>query len=68
MTTYLDNDTIEKDVNDEQEDLNEERLKGPKDEDDDDPSDTTPAEAEELADEGKAIIEEERKKHDRFEE
>lgn len=61
MTTYLDDDTIIKDVAEGEEDLNEERLVGPQDEDDDDPADTTPAEAEELADEGEAIIEEQRK-------
>lgn len=60
MTTYLDDDTIKKDVSEESEDLNEERLIGPKDEDDDDPADTTPAEAEELADEGGAIIKKQR--------
>lgn len=60
MTTYLDEDTIVKDVAEEEEELNEERLVGPKDEDDDDPSDTTPTEAEELADEGEAIIKKQR--------
>ena len=60
MTTYLDDDTIKKDVGEEADDLNEERLVGTKDEDDDDPSDTTPAEAEELADEGGEIIKKQR--------
>lgn len=59
MATHTDEDTIEKDIV-EEEDLNEERLVGPKDEDDDDPSDTTPAEAEELADEGGEIIRKQR--------
>ncbi|OGN00576.1 MAG: hypothetical protein A3B91_01740 [Candidatus Yanofskybacteria bacterium RIFCSPHIGHO2_02_FULL_41_29] len=49
-------DEIVEDVEGEKEDLNEERLVGPSDEGDDDPSDTTPAEAEELADEGGEII------------
>lgn len=46
----------------EDKDLNEERLVGPSDEGDDDPADTTPAEASEQADEGGKILEEERKR------
>ena len=57
----LDEDTIKEDVNNEAEDLNEERLVGPQDEGDDDPTDTTPAEAEEQADEGEEILKKLRK-------
>ena len=60
MAIQLDEDTIKQEVNEEEEALNEERLVGTKDEDDDDPADTTPAEAEELADEGEAIIKQQR--------
>lgn len=64
MTTYLDEETIKDDISGEEEDLNEERLVGPKDENDDDPADTTPAEAEELADEGEEIIKRERERQE----
>ncbi len=68
MTTYLDEDTIKKDVNEEEESLDEERTIAPQDEDDQDVDDTTPLEAEELADEGAEILEEERKRLEHEEE
>ncbi len=63
----LTSDEIVNEVEGTPEDLNEERLVGPQDEDDDDPDDTTPAEAEELADEGEEIIKQQResiRRHD----
>ena len=61
--TNLDEETIKKELEGEEDkDLNEERLVGPSDESDDDPADTTPAEASELADEGGKILEEERRR------
>ncbi|OGN07343.1 MAG: hypothetical protein A3B86_01145 [Candidatus Yanofskybacteria bacterium RIFCSPHIGHO2_02_FULL_38_22b] len=58
----IDEEIIKKELEGEEEDLNEERLVGPSDEGDDDPADTTPAEASEQADEGEKILEEERKR------
>ena len=58
----LTEEEIEKDVENETEELNEERIVGPQDEGDDDPDDTTPAEAVEQADEGGSIIDQPRKK------
>ncbi|KKT80807.1 MAG: hypothetical protein A3B99_05530 [Candidatus Yanofskybacteria bacterium RIFCSPHIGHO2_02_FULL_44_12b] len=46
----------------EQDGLDEDRTIGPQDEGDDDPADTTPAEAEELSDEGGEMLKEERER------
>jgi len=62
LRTALTSDEIVDDVEGKEEDLNEERLVGLSDEDDNDPSDTTPAEAEKLSDEGGDMFKEERKK------
>lgn len=68
----LSEDEIKREVAGEDEDSNEERIAGTGDESPDaDPSDTTPAEAEELLDEGEKIFEEQRKRRqapDTFEE
>ena len=61
MTNKTDEDIIKEFEG--EEDLNEERLVGPSDEDDDDPSDTTPTEASELADEGEKLFEEGKRKN-----
>ena len=64
----LNNEEIEKDVEGDAEDLDEERIIGPKDEDDDDPADTTPAEASEQADEGEEILKRQRESITKHEE
>lgn len=51
----LTSDEITEDI-DLDEGLDEDRTVGPQDEDDDDPTDTTPAEAEKQADEGEEIF------------
>ena len=59
--TQNDEETIRRELEgEENKDLNEERLVGPSDEDDDDPADTTPAEASEQADEGEEILKRQR--------
>ncbi len=59
---YLNEDEIKEDVEEKEESLDEERIIAPQDEDDQDIDDTTPAEAEELANEGEEILDEERKR------
>ena len=63
MITNLDNETIKDDVNNEEESLDEDRTVGTSDESDDDPDDTTPAEAEEQANEGEEIVKRMRNKN-----
>lgn len=62
MTTYLDQETIKEDIEETPEPTDEGREIDPQDEGDD-AADTTPLEAEELADEGEEIFKEERKRH-----
>jgi len=61
MNIPLDEETIREDVNNEEEGLDEDRTVGTSDEGDDDPTDTTQAEAEEQADEGEEILKKLRK-------
>ena len=64
-------DEIIEDVENQEEDLEEERVVSPQDESDQDVDDTTPSEAEKLSNEGEEILDSERKRHqthDQFEE